>query len=187
MILLSVLIPSVPTRWWRVANLYHSLAEQAETHPVEILMLTDNKQRSIGKKREALLKISRGNYVAFVDDDDEVADDYIPQILGAITTSIADVVVFPTYCTLNGSKPIYVEHGLEYENEDVNPAGFKRKPWHVHAWRGDLVRPYDFPDANYGEDWGWVQQFVGLARTQVRISKPLYHYKWSASGTQATL
>ena len=56
---LSVLIPSVPARRAMALALYDSIAAQAEGLPAEILLLLDNKQRSIGKKREALVRLAQ--------------------------------------------------------------------------------------------------------------------------------
>jgi glycosyltransferase involved in cell wall biosynthesis len=36
-------------------------------------VLFDNRARSIGAKRQALADIARGKYIAFCDDDDDVA------------------------------------------------------------------------------------------------------------------
>ena len=83
---LSILIPSTPNR---VANkmlkLFTSLEEQvaklSNPDDVELLVFLDNKRRSIGYKRESLLYIARGDFVAFMDDDDVVHDFYIEELL----------------------------------------------------------------------------------------------------------
>lgn len=185
--ILSVLIPSVPSRREMALALYDSIAAQAEGLPVEILLLLDNKQRSIGKKREALVQIARGDYLVFVDDDDTVADSYVEQIVRAIEAR-PDVVVFDSLCTLNDGPTVRVRHGLELENQQYNPDGFTRKPWHVHPWRRELVQGFSFPDTNVGEDWGWCEQFVTQARTQARTEdgQALYHYRFNQLITEAT-
>ena len=129
--------------------LYDRIEAQAKALPVEILLLLDNKQRSIGKKREALVKLAQGQYVAFVDDDDSVHAEYVQSIVHA-AESKADVIVFDSVCQINGGPLALVRHGLEFENQQYNPAGFTRKPWHIHAWRREFVLPYSFPDVSYG-------------------------------------
>ena len=76
---LSILIPSIPSRIQdRMIPLYHKLQEQIRKldnpKDVELLCVIDNKRRSIGYKRESLVYIARGNYLAFVDDDDDNED-----------------------------------------------------------------------------------------------------------------
>ena len=67
---LSILIPSIDERKNLLAELMGALRPQ-KTDNVEFLVMTDNGQMSIGQKRNMLLGQSHGEYVAFVDDDDE--------------------------------------------------------------------------------------------------------------------
>ena len=50
---------------------------------VEILTHVDGGEISTGNKRNALVNIARGTYVVHVDDDAEVASDYVSSILEA--------------------------------------------------------------------------------------------------------
>ena len=45
----------------------------------------DNKKRTIGKKRDEMLKLAQGKYVTFVDDDDRISDDYVDEIMNGGT------------------------------------------------------------------------------------------------------
>ncbi|SCM92825.1 Uncharacterized protein BWINRASL_01028 [Bacillus mycoides] len=47
-----------------------TLYEQAQNKPVEILVLLENKKRTTGEKRNILVEQAKGEYVAFVDDDE---------------------------------------------------------------------------------------------------------------------
>jgi glycosyltransferase involved in cell wall biosynthesis len=60
---------------------------------VEILTLIDNKTIMLGTKRNHLLEIASGKYIAFVDDDDRLSDNYLQALLSA-TNSDADVITF---------------------------------------------------------------------------------------------
>jgi hypothetical protein len=77
MIQLSILTPAVPSRIFQLQKLCFELEGQIKGLPVEHLALLDNKRRTVGEKRDALLRAARGRYVAFVDDDDDVSDDYV--------------------------------------------------------------------------------------------------------------
>lgn len=81
-ILLSIVIPSIPERKEKSWDLFEKLQQQINnrlTKPeqVEIIMFTDNRRRSIGKKREGCVQLATGKYVALLDDDDGVSDEYI--------------------------------------------------------------------------------------------------------------
>jgi Glycosyl transferase family 2 len=79
----SILIAGIPERYHVVHPLLLSLLEHqavARMPDVELLYLLDNRRRSVGAKRNALLGAATGEYVSFVDDDDQVANDYVQKI-----------------------------------------------------------------------------------------------------------
>lgn len=188
---LSVLIPSVPSRVESMLlPLMAKLSAQCDRRPgkVEVLVLIDNKTRSVGLKREALMQSSRGRFVAFVDDDDDVADSYIERIVDAAEANPdADCIVFDQTCTLNDSPAVIVKHGIEFENTEIGLDGGTRKPWHVMAYRGVLARSCHFPDASYGEDWYWVDQAWQKIVNQHRIEEVLHHYRFRSDVTEAEI
>ena len=100
MITLSILIPSIPSRFDRMTKLYDKLMKQVQDKPVEILCLIDNKKRSIGLKRDALVQSCKGAYLAFVDDDDDISSDYIDEMLKGCNTG-KDIVCFRQGATIS--------------------------------------------------------------------------------------
>ena len=66
---LAILIPSIPSRFKRFERLFERINDQATKSDmvVEVLGLFDNKKRSIGHKRDALVQMSKGDYVCFCD------------------------------------------------------------------------------------------------------------------------
>ena len=82
-ILLSILTASIPERSGQRAILTETIAQQIGDLPVEHLSLVDNRKRTIGAKRDALLRIARGTFVAYVDDDDTVTPDYVGSLIAA--------------------------------------------------------------------------------------------------------
>lgn len=188
--LLSVLIPSIPSRVPLMANLLHKLDDQIGDLPVEVLVLIDNKKRSIGLKRQSLLEEARGKFVAFVDDDDDVMPDYITSIVSAIKKDPdVDVIVFDQLCSFNDSPPVIIRFGIEYKadtqvNLAAEPAAYRR-PWHVMAWRRGLAAQGRFADKMYSEDSAWVDEVAPLATSQTRINKPLIKYRYNDEITEA--
>ncbi len=172
-ILLSILIPSIPSRF-----------DMARA-------LIDNKKRSIGMKRDALVQLAQGRMLSFADDDDFLHPNYCSEIVSAIRDHPdVDVIVFNQHSSLNGSK-FTVRFGLEYENEQASKgpdglyADIVRKPFHVCPWRRELAQKYRFEDCNYGEDWFWVEQLIKEAKTQHRIDKVLHTYIFSDAVSEA--
>lgn len=68
---LSILIPTVPRRKAHLERLLATLEPQL-TDEVELLVLMDNKKSLIGSKRQKMIDISQGEYIVFIDDDDEI-------------------------------------------------------------------------------------------------------------------
>lgn len=191
----SVLIPSIPSRIGRfLCPLLSKLEAQAHGQPVEIISLLDNKKRSIGLKRDALVQAARGEYLAFVDDDDDVSDDYISSILNAIHTNPnIDIITFNQKAIINGGNPFTIRFGIENSNEQAwkNLNGFwqdiVRKPFPICVWKSKIAKEHRFPDASYGEDWHWAERVLICVKTQTRIEKTLYTYRYDDRVTEANL
>lgn len=183
--ILSVLTPSVPSRLEKVARLARFIETMHGSQNVEHLIFTDNKRRSVGAKRQALLDMARGRYVAFVDDDDDIAGDYIAKLLPRIQAG-PDVVTFKQTATINGVAGEIVFDAAQAVDEPWKAGGVaRRRPWHVCAWRRELAQQGVFTEVNYGEDAAWVNQVAPLARTQIHIPEVLHFYNHSSATTEA--
>lgn len=177
--MLSILTPSVPERIsTHLLKLINKIEKQIQNKPVEHLIFLDNKKRSIGYKRDSLVKIANGKYLAFVDDDDDISEDYVENLLNAITNNDVDVITFKQYCYVNNNPVSIVNFSLNHkENEDYIPnTTFKRMPFHVCAWRTEIAKKYNFPDLNYGEDLKWCKQLLTETKTEYHIDKILHSY-----------
>jgi glycosyltransferase involved in cell wall biosynthesis len=182
--LLSILTPAIPSRWDRLQKLSYEIARQIENQPVEHLILIDNKQRTVGEKRDALLRAARGQYVAFVDDDDWIEPDYISSILGAIKET-PDVVTFRQSVTVDGAEG-EVEFKLGNANEGFKPGAVTlRAAWHICAWRRALAVMSRFPSTNYGEDWAFAEPLNRIAKTEVHIPRVLHRYIYDSNVSEA--
>ena len=186
---LSVLIPAIPERLNKAKVLYDRLEHQIGDKDVEVLLFMDNMKRTIGEKRNDLKNLVNSEYFGFVDDDDNISDDYIDEILKAIEKK-PDVVTFKQQSSING-KPFIVTFGLENENEPAqgdDKGGYvdvKRKPFHVCIWKTSLVQVIKFPSKQYGEDWDWAKFACERSKKEIHIDKILHYYNWDAKETRA--
>lgn len=174
--ILSILIPTVPQRAAELATLLEIISPQTEGRPVEVLSLMDNCRRSIGMKRQALLDIAHGKYVAFCDDDDLVSDDYVATLCDMARVDV-DVLCFNQLARWNGTEST-VEFRINHEVAGAFiPNGITRRfPWHVCAWRRTLAQQCVFTDKNWGEDADWVAQAFELAQREAYSPKTLHFY-----------
>jgi len=184
---LSILIPCIPSRFEKAQNLIKKLEELVQDRNVEIICLIDNKCKSIGEKRDDLVQIANGKYFMFLDDDDDIENF---DELYSKTFLDVDVITFKSECrNSNGSKFIVTHHlGNEIEHKnDVNGnyIDCNRPPFHINAWN-KKYKKYRFPFVNYGEDWGWLKQFVDKAKKEAFIDNIVYKYNFDPLITEAS-
>lgn len=187
---LSILTPSIPSR---IGNSLQKLIEKIDKQikenglekKVEHLILIDNKIRTVGRKRDNLIQSAVGQFVAFVDDDDDISNDYVLQLTNAIKENPnVDVITFKQNCFIENYPKSVAVFGLQNENESYVPGTiFKRKPYHVCAWNKKLAQKYRVPSNNISEDAGWVSQMWKDAKTEHFIDKALHAYIQSEANT----
>ncbi len=187
---LSILIPSLFRRDSMREQLVRKvLLQVGPLEDVEVLAWVDNKKRSIGRKRDDLVQMANGKFLAILDDDDDVSGDYVVELrAAAIANPDSDVIVFDQIAKLGDGAPFRVRFGIEFENQAAAEHGERditRKPWHLCAWRSDLAKSARFPDISYGEDAEWAAQLWPKIERQVRIDKVLHYYNWSPDITEA--
>ena len=148
-------------------------------HPeVEVVDVTG--VRPVGKARNEGLERAHGDYIAWIDGDDEVTEDYLPSILGALSGN-PDIAV--------------IGHILHLPDETF-----------ARVWRGgnllkDLLRDEEVfsytvdkiirrslweglsfgDDGSIMEDWAIMPAVVSRAKSVIAIPKPLYIYYYNPS------
>lgn len=186
---LSILILTLPSRRKTfLSNLLDILEPQvAQYNNVELLVLYDNKKRSVGEKRDSIISIANGEYIVFVDDDDIVTEDYVSSIMTCLNENPnTDCVVFDSICTIDDGIPIHCKYGIEYNyNHNATGNGFwTGKPAHTMVYSKKLVTSASFGRMNVGEDFHWVNQVHTKIKNQSRIDKVLYYYKMNNATTE---
>ena len=190
--LLSVLILTVPRR---VSNSFQILVKKLERQSerfapgvVEIIGVYDNKTIKLGRKRNLALSMASGRYVTFIDDDDEIDDDYLLEIIRVIRSQRnPDVIHFPIDQYLHGVKERSCRYGLNLEYSDVD-GRWTGKPAHTHIWKTELARSCEFPPSlNCGEDTPWCVALSSVAKTEFEIDRVLYRYMLSSKTETRTV
>ena len=180
---LSILIPAIPSRWEKFQKIFDKLNSQA-TNEVEVLGFIDNKKRSIGRKRGGLKDLVKGEYMLYVDDDDDVSDDFVKEILKGMKGN-PDVIAFKQRALIGKLEGI-IDFDLKNENEQFKPNEVtKRKPFTCCAWKSSIGKVVVFPDLMYGEDAIWLGWLWKIARTQYKIDKILHTYIFDKDITEA--
>lgn len=186
-ILLSILTASIPERADKLEMLTQKITAQIGDLPVEHLVFLDNRKRTIGAKRDALLRIARGTFIAYVDDDDTVSPDYVASLVDAIKSAMVpvDVITFAQFARVDEASAKIV-FGLRQENQPFVPdTEVLRAAWHVCAWRRSVAICSHFPESNYGEDWAFAGPLNRIARASIHLDKVLHYYRFNSATTAA--
>jgi glycosyltransferase involved in cell wall biosynthesis len=194
----SVLMLSIPERIESMKSAVEHLQEQAnatgQPKSVEILVMLDNRSKSISEKRNDLLMAARGKYIAFLDDDDAVSREYMSKILQAIDEHEGvDCISFNQWCTLDG-EPMDVKfgignpHGQLWRDEDGFLGDIKRPPYHMCLWRRDLAiteefRPMYGANGQSTEDIDWLMRLYPKIQTEHHIDDALHGYIYNSKTT----
>lgn len=174
-IMLSILICHLFSREKELGRLLTRLKILSCGKPVEVLYIGDNGEMSIGKKRNELLFKAIGKYVAFIDDDDDVSDDYIDSILKAIEEGPDCVGIEGMLCMPQGN--LLFKHSIEYQGWYTGEDAFYRTPNHLNPVKREIATEVLFPEINNGEDRIYSDTMKRLLKTEVYIDHPIYFYK----------
>jgi glycosyltransferase involved in cell wall biosynthesis len=175
---LSILICTIPERANLFTELFNKLNVQATGRSVQIIY--DDAPRgtiTIGAKRNDLLKQAIGEYVCFIDDDDDISHDYIEQILKAINMQ-PDCIGFQIACNMDGVKSLAAS-SLKYEwSENIDGYKYVRSIYHKTPVKRDIALQCMFPDKSFGEDYEYSMRLKPLLKNEVFINKILYYYNF---------
>lgn len=179
----SILICTLDERTEQFAFIYNKLQNQIKTNglqnKVEIIFFKDNRQYTIGHKRNTLMRQSKGVYVNFIDDDDDVHDSYVKMISDALQSK-PDCVSLTGIITFNGSWPCQFIHAIGHKDHYKVGDIFYNPPNHISTMKRSVASRFPFPDISYGEDYNWAMQICnsGLLKTEALIATPYYFYKY---------
>jgi glycosyltransferase involved in cell wall biosynthesis len=177
---LSILIATIESRFHQFNILLEHLKEQ-KVEGVEILSYSDNKQISIGNKRQALLNKARGEYVCFIDDDDWVPSTYISKIMEGINNGV-DCVGFLVALDGWGHERIICSLSNKWDGWYDNVGGYRfvRCPNHLSVIKKAHCLTIGYPDLRCGEDSDFSIRLKssGLIKTEHFINEIMYEYRF---------
>ena len=147
------------------------------SNAVKIIFHEDNKEISIGKKRQMLLEAADTDYIVFFDSDDIAFDCYVKEIHDAIQEGV-DCVGFEIKMTTNGEQEQICCHSLSYPDwaENVDGYDYVRNVTHFNPVKRELALQVGFQDIRFGEDIIYSNQLTTLCKNEVRLHKKLFHY-----------
>ena len=170
---LSILICTIRGREHLLERLLSVLDPQCGKC-VEVLIEKDSGRMSTGKKRNVLLEKAKGDYIAFIDDDDLISEDYMAKILWGLQEN-------PDCCSLEGllireKTQLSFYHSIEYEEWFRKGDICYRCPNHLNAVKRELALKVKFPYQDKGEDCDYSLRLRPLLETESKTEGILYYY-----------
>ena len=130
--------------------------------------------------RNAGLKIAGGEYVAFVDSDDWVAENCLERLMDALEETGADICECAVLRTSGEEEAPVQGAPVVYKTKEALEELIRDGVFHQHVWnklyRREVVEGILFPKGKTNEDEFWTYQVFGKAKKVAKIPDILYFY-----------
>jgi glycosyltransferase involved in cell wall biosynthesis len=185
---LNILIATLDERKEVFAKIDEQLKKQISElkaeNLVQIIPLSDNREMTLGEKRNRLVELANKNYLAFVDDDDRVCDNYVQLLLTAIQEQ-------PDCCSLNGiiniegREPRIFKHSIQYNGWYEKKKVYYRYPNHLNCVKTEIAKLVGFQFLSYAEDKAYSDDLKNTGRLiKEQIIEPILYYYDYVTGKQ---
>lgn len=184
--LLTICLPTVKER----ADQFHQLLtyiqgqilEHRLSDLVEIKILSDNKEMTIGEKRNKLYQMANGEYSWQIDDDDWIHYEALPLIVDALKDK-PDCVGFKELCIFDGKRVESSDFSIMYSGWLDNYNGFNhvRTPFFKTPIKTSLCLQCPAPPIRFGEDHQFSKMIKPLLKTEEYIDEFIYIYRHNSS------
>ena len=172
---LSILICTIPERQDFLNRLMDILTEQDGDYEI---LINASEHATIGAKRNALLNEAGGEYMAFIDDDDKVSENYVSLLMEGINKGV-DCCSLTGLITFDGKNPKKFIHSIKFKSWYEDNGVYFRNPNHLNCLKTELARKAKFPETNHGEDRSFSDQLfkLGVLQTEHEIKQVIYFYE----------
>lgn len=185
-IILSILIPTVLERADQFDKLRQHIICQLMDYDleddVELLHIQDNKEMTIGEKRNKLYRKAKGMYSLQVDDDDWLHPQAIPLIVNELR-KYPDCVGYKELCIYDGKRVESSNFSKRYGGWADNVDGFNhvRTPFFKTPIKTRICLQCPIPAVRFGEDHEFAKAIYPLIETEQYIDEFIYIYQHNST------
>lgn len=175
-ILLTIAIPTIQQRKDIFNELLLELKRQSEPYgdEIEIIWLSDNKEITIGAKRQKLNDMAKGKYVVQWDDDDWIHQQGIDMIMSHIRSDI-DVISYNYSCDIgiNNGTNYNRDVSIEHNNKLIDDV-FYVTPDCKNPIKKEIIDKVKFRDSSWSEEFYFKIEIQSLLKTEHKINENIY-------------
>ena len=181
-ILLSILIPTTVDRREQFTKLRQFILEQINEFDlaelVEIISFEDDKEMTIGEKRNKLYQKATGVYSWQIDSDDWLHYQAIPMVVDELRSKECDCVGFKELCIFDGKRVESSNFSLKYGGWADNVDGFNhvRSPFFKTPIKTRICLQVSVPHIRFSEDHEFSRMIYPLLHKENYIDNFIYHY-----------
>jgi hypothetical protein len=180
MMLLTICFPTIVGREKQFEYIFNKIGNQVRDlgliEEVNAVHFKDNKEISIGMKRDSMYKQATGLFSVQIDDDDDVADDFVKSIYDAIKENPdVDCIGYMERCIMDGVTK-YSKISNEFNDWATTSTGYERTPFFKVPIKTSICQQVGVSDIRFGEDHDFAQRAKPFIKTQTFIDKALYYY-----------
>jgi hypothetical protein len=175
----TILIPTIPGREQSLRSLIASIhsfhASVCPALRIKIALSFDNREKTIGLKRQQLLQAAEGKYVSFIDDDDRVTQAYFEDAAATIAGNYDCMRLRGQISSWTFTHSLANKLTAPMANETT----FLRPPNHLNVVKADIAKTVSFrTDATQGEDLDWTLKLMrlGFLRSEYQSDESRIHY-----------
>jgi hypothetical protein len=176
-ILLTIAIPTIKSRKNCFDKLVEEFKKQSKPYgkAIEIISLCDNKEMTIGEKRNKLNEMAKGKYVVQWDDDDWICEDGIDLIIEGIGKDV-DCITYDAPCK---KPPLDENRMFSYSIKNYYSYNKKIDTFFLSAdqkcvIKKEIINKVKFKNIRYQEDLQFLYDIHPYLKTEYRIEKNVY-------------
>ena len=177
--ILTIAIPTVVERLAQFKRLLDFVNDQSANLPVEVIYESDNKEISIGKKRDILIQRASGKYMVMIDDDDWINNNYVSLVLAALEKQ-PDCIGYVEKIQHSNQLSCISNRFNDWGNK-IDGYDYVRTPFFKVPIRTDFCKKIGCQDIRYTEDHDFARRLKssGLIKREKFIHSEMYIYRYT--------
>lgn len=185
----QIMIPTVVDRPEQFQRLVGTLAPQVAKYngDIQVMVLWNNYETELSELRQVMIEHATADYINFIDDDDNVSDDYCDKIYPLLDG--VDYIGFRVAFYQQGQKQKQVVHSLTSEGWFDNGEGYFRRGTLINPTKREIMLKAGFKASDYRkgvpEDTAYATNVDPYLKTEhfieeeVHIYMPTDDHAWS--------